>query len=157
LSVPGSHRVSQIVVLDAAKENVLDRWPAPYPPQRPKLVGDQSQLLLSYLSNWPVHLAPLPSRYTRTGTGPVFVKVTATTGKVFNGQLVMDAVHIKTDAGAHAVPLAKIQSLSFGAEKDTLVTEAETIVGKVEEAEFKLQLSVGVLEIPRDRIQKLEP
>jgi hypothetical protein len=104
-----------------------------------------------------VHLAPLPSRYTPGGTGPVFVKVTATTGKVFNGQLASGTIHIKSDAGSRAVPLTKVQSLSFTPEKDTLVSDGETLVGKVEEKEFALQLSVGVLEIPRERMQKLEP
>lgn len=157
LSIQVPPRAGQIVVFDVAKETVLERWPAPYQPYRPRLVAGQTHLLLTYQDNWPLHLAPLSARYTPSGVGAVFVKITATTGKTFNGQLAAENIRIKTDAGVRSVPTAKIRTLTFAGDKDTLVSDAETLVGRVEDTEFKLQLSVGVLEFARDRLQKLEP
>ena len=83
------------------------------------------------------------------------VQVTMEDGKKVSGILQLAVVKMKTDLGILEMDVAKLRSITFGKDADTVVAATGTVQGKVITDEFKLRTELGLLTLARDKMQTL--
>lgn len=83
------------------------------------------------------------------------VELEARGGTRVIGELLLDAVRIKTDLGEFRIESGKLHVIEFGSEFDTVETEKDRLRGRILDGAFLVRTELGDLSIAREKIRSI--